>query len=69
MKEEKQLIEFITNNDVEISLVYRSNKYYILATDKKKKMIKRQVFTSLHKDLSTKEFFKVCKYFSKDLKV
>lgn len=68
MLQEKKIIEFITNEGVDIKLIKRNNKYNIIVTEEKKKVNQRKVFESLNTELSMKQFFKICNFFTKDLK-
>jgi hypothetical protein len=66
--EEKILIEFLTENKVEVKLVKRRNKFYILVSEDKKKIKNKSVFETLDQQKSMDRFHKICSYFTKDLK-
>jgi len=68
MKKEERIIEFVTNRGVEIKLLKKTEKYYILVSDSKKKVKNKKVFDSLDMDTSMQQFFKVCNFFTKELR-
>lgn len=67
MKEEKQLIEFQTNDGVDIQMIERHKKFYILVSEEKKRIKRRKVFESLDQDKANTQFFKICNYFTKEI--
>ena len=68
MKEESKIIEFLTNEGVEIQMIKRNRKYNILVSDEKKKIKTRKVFETLDTEIAMNQFFKFCNFFTKELK-
>jgi len=67
MEIDKSIIE-LTTGGVEIKLKKVRNKYHILVSEEKKKIKDKKVFESLDDEISTKEFFKICRYFTNNIK-
>jgi len=65
---EKSIIEFVTNEGVEIKMIKKNRKYNIFVTESKKSDKNKKVFASLHTDKSMQEFFKYCNHFTKKIK-
>jgi|TARA_R110000772_G_scaffold264661_1_gene385383 hypothetical protein len=67
--EENSVVQFLTNEGVEIKMVKKNRKYHILVLDSVKKNAKsKKVFESLSTDKSMQEFFKYCNHFTKKIK-
>jgi hypothetical protein len=67
MKEEKTIIEFQTIEGVNIEMIKRNHKYYILVSEDKKKIKRKKVFESLDDNKTQSRFFKICNYFTKEI--
>lgn len=67
-KEEESIIEFVTNEGVEIKMIKKNRKYNIFVTESKKSAKNKKVFASLHTEKSMQEFFRFCSHFTKKIK-
>ena len=67
MEKDKKIIEFQTNDGVNISLIKERNKYKILVSEQKKRVRNRKVFESLNTEVSLNQFHKLVAFFTKDL--
>jgi len=65
---EESIVEFLTNEGVEIKMIKKNRKYNIFVLDSKKNSKNKKVFESLHTDKSMQEFFKFCNHFTKKIK-
>jgi len=61
MREDKQLLSFDSNNEeVQVKLLERNNKHFIiLVSDAKRKIKNRKVHNTTSKDSALKEFHKI----------
>lgn len=67
-KKEESIVEFLTNEGVEIKMVKKNRKYNIFVTESKKNAKNKKVYASLSTDKSMQEFFKFCNHFTKKIK-
>ncbi len=67
-KENESIIEFVTNEGVEIKMIKKNRKYNIFVTESKKNAKNKKVYASLSTDKSMQEFFRFCNHFTKKIK-